>query len=154
MWVVENDDDSSPNNCDERHTQSLQRIVRHGSRFAERGGAGQRDAARNLPGETITEMLREFTDKSGATWRVWDVYPTTRASAQWAGANVDARAAHFPTHEMADGWLCFESGSEKRRLAPIPPDWETCEACVLEELCSKARYATRTPSSDSPTVDR
>ena len=26
----------------------------------------------------------------------------------------------------AHGWLCFDSGVEKRRLSPIPHDWTTC----------------------------
>jgi len=26
--------------------------------------------------------------------------------------------------EFSDGWLCFESEGEKRRLAPVPPGWE------------------------------
>lgn len=56
----------------------------------------------------------------------------------------------FPTRDLNDGWLCFESPTEKRRLAPIPPDWETCEPCLLQDFCGKAGYITRpTPSLDS-----
>lgn len=97
-------------------------------------------------------MLREFRDTKGMTWRVWDVYPTTRGPTHASGAaEPQDKAVLFPNNQLSDGWLCFESENEKRRLAPIPAEWETCESCVLEELCLKAGFATRfTPPRDAP----
>jgi hypothetical protein len=49
---------------------------------------------------------------------------------------------------LSDGWLCFESGSEKRRLAPIPSGWEVCGTRALEQLCSRAGYISHSGSQD------
>jgi hypothetical protein len=82
-------------------------------------------------GETAaTAMLREYTDKDGTPWRVWDVYLTPRGAAS-------------STRQFADGWLCFESPTEKRRLAPIPREWELCEGSLLEEMCARASSISR-----------
>src|SRR5829696_1349159 len=35
--------------------------------------------------------------------------------------------------DFAAGWLCFASGGEKRRLAPLPPNWEQADDATLEE---------------------
>jgi hypothetical protein len=29
-----------------------------------------------------------------------------------------------PTPGLEEGWLCFEAGSDKRRLAPVPAGWD------------------------------
>jgi hypothetical protein len=63
--------------------------------------------------------LREFADREGAVWRVWDCTST----------NIPG---------LLGGWLCFESATEKRRLLPIPPDWKTAPAHRLELLCRVA----------------
>jgi hypothetical protein len=89
-------------------------------------------------------MLREFTDGRGTSWRVWDVYPSPRTSAS-ARADSDSEVLHvFPSKDHSEGWLCFESATEKRRLAPVPPEWETCDFTVLEQLCGRAGYISRT----------
>ncbi len=38
----------------------------------------------------------------------------------------------------ANGWLCFESVTEKRRLAPIPEGWEFLDVPTLQQLCESA----------------
>jgi len=98
-------------------------------------------------------MLRIFSDANGTTWKVWDVYPSTgRLGAGASRGPSDAPLTPFPARELTDGWLCFESDSEKRRLAPIPPDWETCETCVLEELCGRAGFVTRLTPPSGPSA--
>ena len=47
-----------------------------------------------------------------------------------------ARAAILPGLEH--GWLCFEGDGMRRRLVPIPPDWETCDTSALEEYHRQA----------------
>ncbi|HYW09352.1 MAG TPA: hypothetical protein VE913_20495 [Longimicrobium sp.] len=56
--------------------------------------------------------MREIT-VHGVRWTVWDVRPGL-ASGE-GGQPVRA--------ELADGWLCFESRDEKRRILPSPADW-------------------------------
>jgi hypothetical protein len=75
---------------------------------------------------------RFFDDRRGVSWDVWAVYPEARAS--------QASALPGP---FQSGWLVFESASEKRRLSPIPSDWQTVAASELERLCEQAEVATR-----------
>lgn len=72
--------------------------------------------------------LRNFTDSLGGTWRVWNVIP------QYA---VD-RDEEKMTPGLQGGWLCFENGEEKRRLSPIPEDWENAGSDALEAYCRQA----------------
>lgn len=90
-------------------------------------------------------MLREFKDTKGVEWLVWDVYPSAGAGDQ----RISDPGAAFPHRELADGWLCFESGSEKRRVAPIPKDWEELSPAQLEKLCQAAGYISRPGVRDS-----
>src|SRR5688500_367169 len=60
--------------------------------------------------------VRTFESPDGATWSVWEVIP----------GQVSEFRSTFGSHlprELADGWLCFDCGTEKRRLAPLPADW-------------------------------
>ena len=90
-------------------------------------------------------MLREFKDTKGVEWLVWDVFPSAGAGEQ----RISDPGAAFPHRELADGWLCFESGSEKRRVAPIPPGWEQFTPAQLESLCRSAGYISRPGVRDS-----
>lgn len=77
---------------------------------------------------------RVFTDPSGREWSVWEVDPHL----------FDARPGlhrSLVAEELAEGWLAFEAAgneSEKRRLAPVPPDWERMAEAVLLELWQRA----------------
>jgi hypothetical protein len=92
--------------------------------------------------------VREFTDRRGVEWRVWDVtpshmHPVTRGEDYMAN--------------LQDGWLVFESGKEKRRLeAPYPGEWTKFTIPQLEELCRKASLVIRkrapTPSGERRAV--
>ena len=91
-------------------------------------------------------MLRGFTDSTGVEWRVWEVFPNKGSDR----ANADALSrSSLKDTAFANGWLCFESAEEKRRLAPIPTGWEFRDTTVLEQLRDKAtlvspmRHATR-----------
>jgi hypothetical protein len=88
---------------------------------------------------------RQFVDAGGFSWSVWDVRPATvqpqsRDDADPSG-EVQVRS---PSHvapidqALAAGWLCFECGEQKRRLAPIPPGWEAFSTDALEQLCRSA----------------
>jgi hypothetical protein len=100
---------------------------------------------------------RILTDSTGTEWQVWDIVP--RLSERRSGEHTDRRVqiAVIPfadrrhearrTTEMrrailrgtyAQGWLCFESHKEKRRLTPIPDDWTTCSDELLEAYAHRA----------------
>jgi hypothetical protein len=74
--------------------------------------------------------LREFTDRTGATWRVWETRPNTGRGTLRPG--------------FVDGWLTFEHGADtpdvtRRRLAPIPAGWADLPELELRRLCLEAR---------------
>src|SRR5262245_18978270 len=60
-----------------------------------------------------------------AEWDVWDVRPQARAGSVG--------------HGMENGWLCFQSGSRRRRLAPIPEGWYDLSDAGILELFRNAR---------------
>ena len=108
----------------------------------------------NTPTGTVTLALRECTDASGVTWQVWHVVPTTRSTAPVvpnerrtqtdADYVSDRRRKQFTlTPGMEGGWLCFESSGEKRRLAPVPGDWESCDEASLANYLSTATPVSR-----------
>ena len=44
----------------------------------------------------------------------------------------------FLPDTMADGWLCFECGDEKRRLHPVDEEWHVLSEDELLALCLSA----------------
>ncbi|MFL5386323.1 MAG: hypothetical protein ACJ8GN_27715 [Longimicrobiaceae bacterium] len=83
---------------------------------------------------------RAYTDSSGVEWLVWEVTPGqhTRPARRSVSALPD---------ELAEGWLCFESGMGKRRFYPVPPEWETLADDKLEILCRAAVAVDARPSA-------
>jgi hypothetical protein len=104
---------------------------------------------------------RIFRDSAGTEWQTWDVVP--RLAERRAGERRVAVSAVKPRVErrrlrerrvrvgrrpmlssgLDGGWLCFEAPEEKRRLTPIPADWERCPTTRLEEYCRSAKPALR-----------
>lgn len=75
--------------------------------------------------------VRNFESPDGIAWTAWEVIP----------GQVSEFRSSFGSHlprQMADGWLCFDCGSEKRRLYPLPPDWEARNDAELWFLCRAA----------------
>ncbi len=94
---------------------------------------------------------RVFVDRLGLPWEVWDVIPgiaERRAGIERRDLTreVDDRREQSGAwigvrHEFAEGWLCFQNGAEKRRLAPIPRDWERLADDDLLRLMDSAKPA-------------
>jgi len=80
-------------------------------------------------------MLRGFVDSMGIEWRVWEVIPSR--AAMETSPRTQSRTSLSAT-PYANGWLCFESESEKRRLAPIPAGWESGSPGEMTTLLSQA----------------
>jgi hypothetical protein len=87
--------------------------------------------------------LREFVGDDGQNWQVWDTRPTTPAGDSPRG---DARegpvekATELPliSKKREAGWLTFTSTAERRRLSPIPDDWERADETSLRALARAA----------------
>jgi hypothetical protein len=99
---------------------------------------------------------RTYADSTGADWQVWDIVP--RLSERRNGETdrrMEAKIVEFVERRResrrltetlravlrgtyAEGWLCFESDKEKRRLSPIPQDWTTCSDERLELYARQA----------------
>ena len=106
---------------------------------------------------------RTFVDDAGVPWDVWEVRPEWTDRRQ--GGDRRRMSAHDHTdppvlelrrgtdrrkndgngmrrvklaNGFSGGWLTFESGADRRRLSPIPPDWETAPDELLCDLCARA----------------
>lgn len=79
---------------------------------------------------------RTIADHTGRNWIVWSVHPSSTTQLTPAGVHPDYR----------DGWLAFESVAEKRRLAPIPTEWETASDADLLLMLARAIAARRSSS--------
>lgn len=99
---------------------------------------------------------RTFADDSGRSWEVWDVRPERverrdgerrhERPTPWTGlerrvaddrrktSEVRLRLSHL----LAEGWLVFKSDHERRRLSPIPANWETLRAREIRALWERA----------------
>jgi hypothetical protein len=78
--------------------------------------------------------LREFRDKRGVQWKVWNVTPDS----------LDKRTtAEDYMKEWQDGWLCFECTDHRRRLAAYPPTWEQLSDDELETLLERSQTVKR-----------
>lgn len=79
---------------------------------------------------------REFVDDVGTVWRVWDTYP------------IAANTLRTVSPTYAAGWLTFESDAERRRLAPIPPEWEIASRNLMRHWCARALRVPATSDGD------
>lgn len=100
--------------------------------------------------------LRTFVAPDGAEWRVWNVSPSLaldQDSREWERRGQDVLAYEGPERReggerrnvtpfvspgLSNGWLCFESESAKRRLAPPPAAWENASDAELASLWERA----------------
>jgi hypothetical protein len=75
---------------------------------------------------------RSFTDARGVQWDVFAVRPETLVQ-------------EYPQlrGSYAHGWLAFDSGTEKRRLSPIPEDWQRMSEEQLAQLLERAEVASK-----------
>jgi hypothetical protein len=81
--------------------------------------------------------VRDFVDQSGVSWRVWPVTPESLQP---------KTAAEDYLGEYGDGWLCFESATERRRLARYPARWDELPD---QELCRLLTAAAIVPARKS-----
>lgn len=99
--------------------------------------------------------LRDFTDLDGRRWRVWNVaphVPQARADefmGEPGGDEEDGGAGEALLTQrrlvpgLEGGWLCFENHVEKRRLNPIPEEWDRLADPDLQGLLERATPVRR-----------
>lgn len=112
---------------------------------------------------------RTFVDRDGSYWQVWDSQPTrverrlrgsdrrNHKPFQWKGterrAGTDRRMSEQRRITLSQGygggWLTFESLDEKRRLVPIPSQWDDLNQSELRALCDKAKRIAKNDRSSS-----
>lgn len=106
---------------------------------------------------------RTFVDDGGVPWQVWEVrqqwtdrrqggdrrrvsiddhvdppvLELRRGTDRRKGDSNGLRRVKL-SHGFSSGWLIFESKSDRRRLSPIPPGWETAPEDQLCDLCARA----------------
>jgi hypothetical protein len=65
---------------------------------------------------------RTFRDEDGLEWEVRAITPVTKD-----------RRAPVVRPDLANGWLLFTLGLERRRLAPLPSQWREASESQLED---------------------
>jgi len=50
--------------------------------------------------------------------------------------------------DLCEGWLCFDCGSERRRLGPIPKNWQELAEPDLARLWARATPVVKLPLTD------
>lgn len=102
---------------------------------------------------------RTFRDDAARLWNAWDVHPTwgerraherrLKSGAPPPARSSDRRLAHrrrttgiriaLPPR-LASGWIAFECGDERRRVAPIPAGWAEVSEDLLRALWATAEH--------------
>ena len=103
--------------------------------------------------------FRDFVDSDGLEWQAFDVIPRTterrtaerrsgETRAVEEGAETERRESDRRfvgtgratlTSTVRSGWLVFERGAERRRLSPIPENWQRLTDSELDAYLRVAR---------------
>jgi hypothetical protein len=106
---------------------------------------------------------RTFLDSTGRRWEVWLVTPAAaerrkvdRRAVTGGGFEGTAERRRTPDRrkspfrrsvavasEYNNGWLCFESEGEKRRLVPVPEGWVEMGPDRLSSLLQAAKRVVK-----------
>lgn len=93
---------------------------------------------------------RRLLDADGAEWLVYDVVARGDLAHLLTPAGPlvsDDASDDTASHRSFTTWLCFESGPRRRRLHPIPENWERASQEELRGLLLQAAPAA--PLGDS-----
>jgi hypothetical protein len=78
--------------------------------------------------------MREFTDQDGCNWVVYAIND----------AAIEAPGRRYLPDAFQQGWLVFECGERKLRLAPVPAGWSDLRNEELRTLLTQAKPTTNT----------
>jgi hypothetical protein len=110
--------------------------------------------------------FRTFLDSAGQEWQAYDVTPpaderrrydrrsTSESVEPERRSQDDRRLSVGRVSRLASGtgggWLCFERGDDRRRLTPIPENWERSSDEQLEQYRDSARPVPTVPGTGHP----
>jgi hypothetical protein len=98
-------------------------------------GQGKRPRTSGEQSITPAAAHRMFDDEGGVRWDAFAVLPT-----------ADPRGLARLPEQYQQGWLCFESATDKRRLGPIPARWQSASDEELRRFRNAAQPVPhRTP---------
>jgi hypothetical protein len=101
---------------------------------------------------------RTFRDDAARLWNAWDVVPSwgerrlgERRSEPGAPSAALSERRRLQRRQrggirialpprLVHGWIAFECGDERRRVAPIPTGWDQLSESALVELWSGAEH--------------
>lgn len=97
--------------------------------------------------------FRTFVDSAGQEWQAYDVVPRAEERRHYDRRSGEVQIEDSDERREQDrrltiggreylsstSWLAFETGTERRRLSPIPEDWARCDDAQLEAYCRDAR---------------
>ena len=96
---------------------------------------------------------RTFADVSGLVWEVWEVYPRLVERRLLRERRALRRGTQERRHEpvgrrtqplqIKGGWLAFQCKTERRRLLPVPDDWEELTDRELRALLMLSKVSSR-----------
>lgn len=99
---------------------------------------------------------RRIQDERGVVWDIWDVVPGDMVAANYDRRSGERLRSLTPDATLSlqpgleNGWLCFQSADERRRIAPIPADWVDFPDNVLRSLLEGATPAPLTREVKEP----
>ena len=95
---------------------------------------------------------RTFRDDDGREWDAWEVVPTA-VERRLASPDPERRPRTerrrvqetrvLVPDQLQKGWLAFQSGRDRKRLAPIPSGWSELEEAELAVLLKRADRRSR-----------
>ncbi len=103
--------------------------------------------------------LRTFVDSAGREWQAYDVVPREEERRHYDRRSEESHLDEAEERRDHDrrltvggrserlgvaGWLVFENGDDRRRLTPIPEDWNRAEDSKLETYLRSARQVKTT----------
>jgi hypothetical protein len=95
---------------------------------------------------------RTFRDDEGREWDAWEVVPTAverRLARNGATRRAMAERRRVQQNrvlvpdELQRGWLAFQSGTDRKRLTPIPRGWAEMSEAALNDLLKRADQRAR-----------
>lgn len=93
-----------------------------------------KDGFAKFPTAPRTMAHRRIVDTENQVWDVWEVNTS----------NASPRILVQPS--LAGGWLAFQSGERRRRLAPPPPGWsDLTDEGLLDLMAGAESILPRSP---------